>query len=261
VIIVKIGGSVFSDKDGEPENFNHETVRGLAEEIGRFYPAERFLIVHGGGSFGHHYAKKYGIREGLPEDFDVARERMIGFTRTHQAMLRANNNFLDHFLEVGIPAFPVATSSVFITENGEVAYGDVEVIKKLLELRFVPVLFGDVSVDLAKGIDILSGDQIITYLAKMLNPKKVIFLMDVDGIYDGKPEEGRLLQNISVDEIDSLLERLDCSAKDVTGGICNKLREAKKIARFSEVWFVNGKIPGRLEGAIRGDGFGTRIVH
>jgi len=257
VIIVKIGGSVFSDKKGDPENFDHETVKRLAEEIGRFYPEKRFLIVHGGGSFGHHHAKKYRIRDGLPEDFEKARERMIGFTRTHQSMLRANGNFIDHFLEIGLPAFPVSTSSVFITENGEVAYGDVEVIKKLLELRFIPVLFGDVSVDLAKGIDILSGDQIITYLAKMLKPEKVIFLMDVDGIYDGKPGEGQLLQNIGVDKVDSLLERLDCSARDVTGGICNKLREAKKIARFSEVWFVNGKVAGRLSGAIRGDGFGT----
>ncbi|MCD6524458.1 MAG: isopentenyl phosphate kinase family protein [Thermococcus sp.] len=263
MIIVKIGGSVFSDKKGKPENFDHETVRQIAKEIANFYPGKSFIVVHGGGSFGHHYAKKYGIRDGLPQDFEAARGKMIGFTRTHQSMLRANGNFLDHFLGEGLPAFPVSTSSVFITENGGVAYGDVEVIKKLLELRFIPVLFGDVSLDLAKGIDILSGDQIISYLAKMLNPEKVIFLMDVDGIYDGDPGEGRLLQNISVDEIDSLLKRLHCTAAgtDVTGGICNKLKEAKKIAEYSEVWFVNGKIPGRLSGAIRGDGFGTRIVH
>lgn len=31
------------------------------------------------------------------------------------------------------------------------------------------------------------------------------------------------------------------------------------MAHYSEVWFVNGKVPGRLSGAIRGDGFGTRL--
>lgn len=261
MIIVKVGGSVFSDKKGDPENFDVETVREIAREIANFYPGEDFIIVHGGGSFGHPEAKKYGIREGLPEDWESARIKRIGFTLTHQAMLRANAKFISTFVAENLPAFSVSTSSVFITENGEVAYGDVEVIKRLLELKFIPVLFGDVSIDLAKGIEILSGDQIITYLAKMLEPEKVIFLMDVDGIYDGKPGAGKLIQNLRPDEIDGLLERLSCTASgtDVTGGICNKLREAKKIAEHSEVWFVNGKVPGRLSGAVRGDGFGTRI--
>ncbi|WP_394325324.1 hypothetical protein [Thermococcus sp. JCM 11816] len=33
--------------------------------MAEFYPDEKFVIVHGGGSFGHHYAKEYSIREGL----------------------------------------------------------------------------------------------------------------------------------------------------------------------------------------------------
>lgn len=115
--------------------------------------------------------------------------------------------------------------------------------------------------DLKKGIDILSGDQIITYLAKMLRPSKVIFLMDVDGIYDGKPDEGSLIWELKVREIDRLIERLSGSAGiDVTGGIANKLRETKEIAQFSEVWFVNGKVSGRLSGAIIGGGTGTKIM-
>ncbi|NJE06528.1 isopentenyl phosphate kinase family protein [Thermococcus sp. M36] len=262
MIIVKVGGSVFSDKKGKAENFDGETVRRIAKEIVNFYPREGFIIVHGGGSFGHPYAKEYRIRDGLPGDWETAHLKRIGFTLTHQAMLRANARFIEAFVREGLPAFSVSTSSVFITENGEVAYGDLEVVERLLELKFIPVLFGDVSIDLAKGVEILSGDQIITYLAKMLEPNKVIFLMDVDGIYDGKPGEGRLIQNLPKEEILALLERLHCTSAgtDVTGGICNKLREAKKIAEHSEVWFVNGKVPGRLSGAIRGDGFGTRIA-
>ncbi|WP_099209869.1 isopentenyl phosphate kinase [Thermococcus henrietii] len=260
MIIVKVGGSVFSDKKGKPENFRRDVVARIAREISEFYPEKNFIIVHGGGSFGHPYARRYSIRDGIPDDWKTARFRMVGFSETHQAMLRANSAFIREFLQRGLPAFSVSTSSVFMTENGDVAYGDLEIIKRLVELRFIPVLFGDVSLDLAKGIDILSGDQIITYLAKMLEPEKVIFLMDVDGVYDGDPGEGNLIQALGRDEIESLLSKLTCSGGDVTGGICNKLREAKKIAKHSEVWFVNGLVPGRLSGAIRGDGFGTRIV-
>ncbi|NJE84922.1 isopentenyl phosphate kinase family protein [Thermococcus sp. CX2] len=257
MIIVKLGGSVISDKNVE-KSFHEDVVSQIASEIAQFYPKEDFIIVHGGGSYGHPLAKEYNLREGIEPNPESKR---IGFSRTHQAMLELNGKIIEVFLERGLPAFSVSTSSVFITENGSVAYGDVEVLKRLIELKLIPVLFGDVAVDLEKGIDILSGDQIITYLAKMLRPSKVIFLMDVDGIYDGKPGEGGLIWELKAGEIDRLIERLSGSAGiDVTGGIANKLREAKEIAQFSEVWFVNGKVPGRLSGAIIGGGTGTKIM-
>lgn len=260
MIIVKIGGSVFSDKGGEPENLDEKTVRQIARQVGEAYnEGKDFLIVHGGGSFGHPQARKYRIREGLAGCPEVKR---IGFSETHRAMLRANDRIVKIFLDEGLPAFSVSTSSIFVTRNREVVHGDVEVIRRLIEYRFIPVLFGDVSVDIEKGIDILSGDQIITYLAGTLRPKKVVFLMDVDGIYDKNPREpgSRLLDELTGEEIEHLLESSEAAGVDVTGGIGNKLKEALKIARYSEVWFVNGKVPGRLRGALRGEGVGTRIM-
>ena len=265
MIIVKLGGSVFSDKKGEAENFMENVVRSIAREIGEFYPGEDFIVVHGGGSFGHPYAEEYGIRKGLMGlSGDALLWRKKGFSLTHHAMLRASMRVVEAFMEEGLPAVSVSSSSVFLMDSDRVAYGDVEPVRKLIEAGFIPVLFGDVAVDLARGVDILSGDQIVTYLTKLFRPRKVVFLMNVDGIYDGKPGEGTLLFEISSREIDDLIGRLkrfsDSAGTDVTGGIINKLREAKEIARFSEVWFVNGLVPGRLGGAIRGDGFGTRVV-
>ena len=264
MIIVKLGGSVFSDKRGEPENFRENVVRSIAREMAEFYPEERFILVHGGGSFGHPEAKKYGIRDGLTGlSGESAFLRRKGFSLTHHAMLRASMKIVEAFLAEGLPAVSVSSSSVFLMDSNRVAYGDVEPIRKLIENGFIPALFGDVAVDLERGIDILSGDQIVTYLTKLFKPRKVIFLMSVDGIYDGKPGEGTLLFEIQPDDIDALIRRLkimeSSGEADVTGGIINKLMEAKEIARFSEVWFVNGLVPGRLKGAIKGDGFGTRI--
>ncbi|WP_456422181.1 isopentenyl phosphate kinase [Thermococcus sp.] len=262
MIIIKLGGSVFSDKKGSPENFRENVVRNIAREIAEFYPEESFIIVHGGGSFGHPEARKYGIRNGLTGvTGETAFKRRKGFSLTHHAMLRASMKVVEAFLSQGLPAVSVSSSSIFLMDSDRVAYGDVEPIRKLIETGFIPVLFGDVAVDLEKGIDILSGDQIVTYLTKLFRPKKVVFLMSVDGIYDGKPGEGTLLFELPAEMIEGLIKRLEGSAgTDVTGGIINKLREAKEIARFSEVWFVNGLVPGRLSGAIKGDGFGTKIV-
>ncbi|AHF79633.1 isopentenyl phosphate kinase [Thermococcus paralvinellae] len=257
MIIIKLGGSVISDKEKE-YSFHRHIVEQIAEEIAQFYPDESFILVHGGGSFGHPNAREYKITEGLVGDVDRKR---IGFSKTHQAMLKLNDLIIQTFLEKGLPAYSVSSSSIFLLENKEVVYGELEILRKLLELKFIPVLFGDTAIALDKGIDILSGDQIVSYLAKMLKPSKVIFLMDVDGIYDRNPKErdAKLIEELNVEEIRHLLESSESAGIDVTGGIGNKLREALKIAKHSEVYFINGKVKENLGKAIRGEKVGTRL--
>jgi len=59
--ILKIGGSVITDKNGELAA-KTEDINRIAEEIKRA-DAENLVVVHGGGSFGHPTAKKYGIKD------------------------------------------------------------------------------------------------------------------------------------------------------------------------------------------------------
>lgn len=257
MIIIKLGGSVISDKN-TPYSFNREVVEKIAEEIAQFYPEESCILVHGGGSFGHPNAREYKIREGLIGD--VKRKR-IGFSKTHQAMLKLNNLIIEVFLEKGLPAYSVSSSSIFLIENGEIIYGELEILRKLLEKGFIPVLFGDTAVALEKGIEILSGDQIAGYLAKILRAEKVIFLMDVDGIYDKNPREkgAKLITELTKEGIEHLLESSESAGIDVTGGIGNKLKKALEIAHYSDVYFINGKVKGNLTKVLQGENPGTVI--
>src|SRR4030043_878153 len=77
--ILKIGGSVITDKNGELAA-RTEAINRLAEEIARAN-VKNLIIVHGGGSFGHPTAQKYGIKEGLKED-----AQKVGFAETHHVM-------------------------------------------------------------------------------------------------------------------------------------------------------------------------------
>ncbi|WP_175059303.1 isopentenyl phosphate kinase [Thermococcus sp. 2319x1] len=257
MIVIKLGGSVISDKN-VPYSFNREVLENIAEEIAQFYPKENFVLVHGGGSFGHPNARKYKIREGLTGD---VKGKRIGFSRTHQAMLKLNDLIIQTFLEKGLPAYSISSSSIFLIEKGEIVYGELEVLRKLLEKGFIPVLFGDTAVALDKGIDILSGDQIVGYLAKMFKPSKVVFLMDVDGIYTKNPKEegAELIKELTKEGIEHLLESSESAGIDVTGGIGNKLKKALEIAHYSDVYFINGKVKENLGKAIRGEKVGTRI--
>ncbi len=247
MILIKLGGSVISNKN-KPFSFNDNVVKNIASELKKFYPKKKFIITHGGGSFGHPMAKKYGIRDGLDGE-----EKLIGFSHTHEAMLDLNKKIIEIFLDERLPAFSISPSSIFITDNGEIIYGDVRVIEEAVKRRVIPVLFGDVVIDAGKGIDILSGDAIMSYLASMLKVEKAIFLMDVDGIYDRNPAErdAKLIE-----EIDKNMEIEAFEGKfDVTGGIKNKIKEAMKMNCI--VYFINGMKEGNLTKAIEGERVGT----
>ncbi|RLF45337.1 MAG: acetylglutamate kinase [Thermoplasmata archaeon] len=248
MIIVKLGGSVICNKD-KPFSFNGSVVKQIAHEIASFYPERKFLLVHGGGSFGHPLAKKYGIREGLNK------ENINGISKTHQAMLELNKKIVGIFVDDGLPAFSVSPSSIFIINKGQIVDGWIKAIEELLARNFIPVLFGDVVIAKDKGIDILSGDQIISYLANKMMPEKVIFLMDVDGIYDKNPKiykDARLIEVIDK----KIMLHGEAAKFDVTGGIKNKVEEALKIS--CPIYFINGGIKGNLTKAIKGERVGTR---
>jgi isopentenyl phosphate kinase len=118
----------------------------------------------------------------------------------------------------------------------------------------VPVLYGDVVLDRKKSFCVLSGDQIASYLALKLKAEKIIFAIDVDGIYDKDPKKfknAKLLSKISGPEI---LNALESPQKDVTLGIKGKLSELIKLAEKGiESQVVNGLKAGRLRKALKGE--------
>src|SRR3974390_1701425 len=62
-VIVKLGGSLITKKDKPltPDLRNLEIVsREIAAAVKSGF-SDRIFLIHGGGSFGHFYAKKYGI--------------------------------------------------------------------------------------------------------------------------------------------------------------------------------------------------------
>jgi len=64
----------------------------------------------------------------------------------------------------------------------------VQPVVELLVAGFVPILHGDCVLDDVQGCAILSGDKIIEKLVEKLRPRRVVFLTDVDGIFDKPPE-------------------------------------------------------------------------
>ena len=93
---------------------------------------------------------------------------------------------------------------------------------------------------------ILSGDKIMTHLAKILKPKLTIFALNEDGLYSD------LKSKKLIEELKGERPLISENKMDVTGGMTRKVEEATKIAKMGlKVFFVNGNKPERIVKAVK----------
>lgn len=250
--ILKIGGSVITDKT-KPLSVNVDVINNIATEM--LSIKSRVVLVHGGGSFGHPLAKKYNLSEGIQNSNQV-----IGIAETHQAMLNLNKILMEIFISKEIPVIPFSPHGIFLTRSGRIYIGFLEPIKKSLDVGMIPVLFGDTVHDVNQKIKILSGDQLVSYLAAKLKARRIIIGTDTDGIYTNDPKidpKAQLIPEITPLNYKDILRRLRSSSInnviDVTGGMYGKIRELLRAARRGiDIYIINAKKPLNIKKLFEG---------
>lgn len=222
-VILKIGGSAITDKTGELAA-KTEIINRLAEEIKRA-DIDSLIIVHGGGSFGHPTAQKYGIKDGYKDD----PTQKLGFAETHHVMTVLNGLVMDALIWHEIPAVSIAPSSCFITKNGRVKFFDEAILKAMAKMAFTPVMYGDAVLDDELGFTILSGDQLVAYLALKYKASKIVVGVDTDGLFDDDPKtnpNAKPYRHLTLAELKQIQPKLGKAARaDVTGGMAGKITE------------------------------------
>lgn len=222
-IILKIGGSAITDKSAEATP-RTEIINRVAEEIKRA-DLDDLIIVHGGGSFGHPTAAKYGIKDGYKED----PTQKLGFAETHHMMTVLNGLVMDALIWHEIPALSIAPSCCFMTDNGKIKYFDDSTLQAMAKMAFIPVFYGDVVLDEKLGFTVLSGDQLIAYLAIKYNARKIVIGADTDGLFDSDPKtnpNAKPYKHLTLTELKQIQPKLGkASGTDVTGGMAGKIAE------------------------------------
>jgi isopentenyl phosphate kinase len=260
--ILKIGGSVITDKS-KPMSVNLDVINSIASQIAKFKKSN-LLIVHGGGSFGHPLAKKYNLANGLKSDKEI-----ISISKTHQAMLDLNNIIIKSFIDKNIPVISLSPIDIFYTSNGRIEKSFLDPIKTSLRLSLIPILFGDTVYDLKKGISILSGDQLVTYLGIKLKAKRIILGTDTDGLFTSDPKHNHgalLIEEIRPDNYKEIVSsfKYDPHDKkiDVTGGMLGKLNELINAAKNGiEIFIINAKYKNNIEKILNNEKVkGTRFT-
>jgi len=100
-----------------------------------------------------------------------------------------------------------------------------------------------------------AGDQLMFILAKEFRPELIVFCADVDGIHTADPNlnpEAKLIERVDQGVLDSLPRT--ARVKDVTGSIYGKVEAMLRLAELGRrTMVINGKVPGRLQSALRGE--------
>jgi isopentenyl phosphate kinase len=235
--VLKMGGSLITKKD-EPLSINRESISKVAQAISSFrfrFPHRRLILVHGGGSFGHYYAKKFGV--------STISKRASPFqvSKIAESMIRLHTFVLEEFLRRGIPCMSVMAHEL-VSEKSSLSKWGANRIEQLMRSGLVPMTFGNVGT-FGPSAYIISGDKLCELFAESLPVGRMIFAMDVDGIYQSSEMDGDILRTIGVkDRIQANPRRYD-----VTGGVASKISLGLRIARRgTQVFYVNGNKPERL---------------
>jgi isopentenyl phosphate kinase len=241
-IVVKLGGSVITDKS-KPFTYRSDVASALAEEIAS--SDEKVVAVHGGGSYGHTVAKRYGISATAPSGG-------AGVPETRGAMYDLDQLLCKTMMEFKLSPYPFAPFDLLtkISRNSASSW-----LKGLLKAGLTPLTFGDVSL-FPNGFRVLSGDTIVYELAKILKPDRCVFAVDVDGIYEWNSRV--IIQELSPSKI----RRMEVApGDDATGGMKLKLDVGAKIASMgTEVCFVSGYRRNEFAKCLKGlDFYGTIV--
>ena len=254
MILIKFGGSVITDKR-EYRVFRKETVARLCREIKE--SGQDVIVVHGAGSFGHVLAKKYSLNDGYRDS-----EQIPAVAQVCYDMRDLNGMIVAELNAAGIPSVSVPPGSCMVMDDRELVMDRQEVIKGFLDKGIMPVLFGDVVLDRKLGYAILSGDQVMEKLTEVLDIDRVVFVSDIDGLFDRDPKtdpDAVMYSEVTADVLSTI--KSETTVDDVTGGVVGKMRYMLEMSEGGrECILINGNKEGRLLSLLCGGsvpGFGV----
>jgi isopentenyl phosphate kinase len=90
-------------------------------------------------------------------------------------------------------------------------------------------MYGDVVLDDKLGFTVLSGDQLVAYLAIKYKAEKIVMGVDTDGLYDADPKtnpNAKPYKRLNLAELKKIQANIGkAQGTDVTGGMANKIAE------------------------------------
>lgn len=268
LVFLKLGGSLITDKD-KPYTPRLEKLKELADEIASSWTSDRHLVLgHGSGSFGHAAAQQYGTREGAPTPLAPAGHSQggnywHGFAEVWYQASRLNRFVMEALHAAGLPAVALAPVSAVTARNFRVSRWDLTPLRAALEAELLPVIYGDVIFDEARGGTILSTEDLFAHLARELRPNRILLAGLEAGVWEDFPARTRLVSRIGLQSYETMRAGIGASSSvDVTGGMSAKVGQMFDLIRETPgltARIFSAEESGNLARALAGAAVGTEL--
>jgi len=265
MIFLKLGGSLITDKtrDNTPRP---EVIARLAQELAGALPALQtpLLLGHGSGSFGHAAARRYGTRAGWRDA-----ESWRGFAAVSVAAARLNRIVADALHDAGVPVFSALPSASARCQDGALIFLDTRPIRRAAQNGIVPLVMGDVAMDEARGMTIVSTEEVFAYLARdfagdpALRVTRILLAGETEGVYAGG-DPSRVIPRITPANWEAARAGVGGSrGADVTGGMASKVQDMLRLVNEHPgltACIFSGLTAGNVARALAGEPVGTIVA-
>lgn len=251
---------MITDK-ARPHTPRPDVLARLAGEIKQalaLRPGLQLVVGHGSGSFGHVPGKQYGTRQGV-----YSPEQWRGFAEVWFEATALTRIVVEAFHEVGLPVIAFSPSAGVISQDGVVLTWDLAPLQAAMQAGLLPVMHGDVVFDRVRGGTILSTEDLFMYLARQLQPERILLAGIEAGVWEDYPTCDQLIPEITPERLPEIFPALGGSSKtDVTGGMSSKVQQSLVlIEEFPDllIQIFSGESPGNVKRALLGESAGTTL--
>jgi isopentenyl phosphate kinase len=274
LVFLKLGGSLITDKT-QPYTPRLDIIEDVALQIStalRNHPDLRLVLGHGSGSFGHVAASEYRTRDGFVPRASplIHRERdkteenyWKGFAEVWYQASALNRFVMKALNKMNVPSIALPPSANVITSDGQVSIWETTAIRMALAARLIPVVHGDVTFDEVRGGTILSTEDLFGFLARALDPERILLAGLEAAVWEDFPARSRKLEAITPQTYSEIREGLGrADGADVTGGMEAKVTQMLDLVRQNpnlKIQIFSGAEPGNIGRALTGETLGTWI--
>lgn len=274
LVFLKLGGSLITDKT-QPYTPRLDVIEDVALQISKVLQGRsdlRLVLGHGSGSFGHVAASEYRTRDGLPprpaplpdQERDQTEENYWkGFTEVWYQASSLNRFVMKALHKTRVPAIALAPSANVIASDQQVSIWETTPIRKALAADLVPVIYGDVVFDEVHSGTILSTEDLFRYLARELNPARILLAGIEEAVWSDFPARSRKIEIITPQTFSQISAGVGKAAgADVTGGMEAKVIQMLELVQINpklKIQIFSGKEPGNIGRALQGESLGTWI--
>lgn len=249
-VVIKVGTNVMTNKDNRIVG---PILKNLVRQIAYLYERDIISILVSSGSA---IAGKEVL--GDCSATDPTTRRQVFSSVGQPRMMR---HYYSMFHDFGMRCAQVlATKRDFAP--GKYRENMINCYEALLAEGIIPIANEDDAVSLTMSM-FTDNDELASLVAELVGADMMILLTDIDGLYNGHPEneDSVLLHNVHVDQdVEKYVQKSDKGEGEGRGGMGSKINVAKTTARRNIPTYVaNGKEENIIIDIVEGKEVGTKF--